>query len=79
MVEGEYYPIQAFHVQHNSGEFISVGVEFKDDADTSANFNTAREVQILSADMPEVLETHEIRISAPDGGNYKISYVTFND
>lgn len=74
LTEGELYPIQAFHVQHNNGEHISVGVEFEDATDTSANFNTAREVQKLTADMDEQLEQHTITIDNPDGGNFKVIY-----
>lgn len=79
MTEGELYPIQAFHVQHNGGEHISVGVEFEDATDTSANFNTAREVQKLTADMDEQLEIHTITIDNPDGAGFKVIYGYLKD
>ena len=41
MIEGELYPIQAYHIQHGGGEHFTVGLEYEE-ADSSASYDANR-------------------------------------
>lgn len=80
LTAGEYYKIDAAHINDGSSGHFTVSVEFKSATmNISGHKNAAKETQILEISQDQVPETWSLTVTDPSNGAYYLVFQNPND
>jgi len=78
LVEGQLYPMRAFHIEYTGDDHISVGMEFEE-ADSSASLDASKTVQKFEITQTNVAEEWKVTVWNPDQGCYVLMMINLDD
>jgi hypothetical protein len=74
--KGKKYYIEGEHLNNNSVDHFTTGVEIEQEVLNKKHPNTMKEVQQLSFNTDDVRETHILTIDNPDKGTFRIQFTS---
>lgn len=74
LVKGEHYYIEAVAIERTGNDHVTVGVEIEQTAITG-HHNSMKEIQRLSINVTNNLDTTRLTIENADGKDYKLNFM----
>lgn len=78
LLEGEFYPIRAWHIEGSGSDHVSVGMEFEE-SDSSASVHASKQIQKFEILQDNVAEQWQVSVYFPDQGCYKLTFAIMGD